>query len=193
MAWLCRTDPAMFDGMPRSAIDAELADAVAPPEAIVGKILAFLRRAPTVRSSAPSADPEGQGELDKILILLRGRTGHDFSLYKKSTVLRRVERRMGIHQVGETADYTRFLQANPQEPDVPFRTAARSCSRRRTSGGDADAHHRSRLVARDDEPLLMGDAVRALLDVEHVRVLGRSRSVWVRGDQRRCHAERGGS
>ena len=57
------------------------------------------------------------------MILLRARTGHDFSLYKKTTVHRRIERRMAIHQLDRTADYVRFLRENPAELDLLFKGA----------------------------------------------------------------------
>ncbi len=55
------------------------------------------------------------------MILLRAQTGHDFSLYKTNTVLRRIEHRMGIHQFSRIAAYVRFLQANPQELELLFK------------------------------------------------------------------------
>ncbi len=48
-------------------------------------------------------------------------TGHDFSLYKKNTVYRRIERRMGIHQIDRIAAYVRYLQENPQEVELLFK------------------------------------------------------------------------
>ena len=53
-----------------------------------------------------------------MLILLRTRTGQDFFPYKKQTVHRRIERRMGIHQIDRIASYARYLQENPQEVDL---------------------------------------------------------------------------
>ncbi|UTB32571.1 MAG: PAS domain-containing protein [Methanobacterium sp. ERen5] len=57
----------------------------------------------------------------KIFILIRNRTGHDFSQYKKSTIYRRVGRRMNIHQIEEMSQYLRYLQKNPNEIDLLFR------------------------------------------------------------------------
>ena len=62
-----------------------------------------------------------QSGLEKALILLRAHTGRDFSLYKKTTVYRRIERRMGLHQLDTIAAYVRYLQANPQELDLLFK------------------------------------------------------------------------
>ena len=58
---------------------------------------------------------------DKICILLRERTGHDFSFYKKTTVYRRIERRMAIHQLARIGDYVHHLRENPQELDLLFK------------------------------------------------------------------------
>lgn len=108
---------AKFDSMPRSVIDAGLADIVAPVEDLPGKILAYLKRAPLAAKSDEVVEAKMRGGLEKILILLRTRTGHDFSFYKKNTLYRRIERRMGIHQIDKIASYVRFLNENPEELD----------------------------------------------------------------------------
>ena len=59
--------------------------------------------------------------LDKVIILLRSNTGHDFTLYRRNTLYRRVERRMGIHQIDKISTYVRFLQENPQELGILFK------------------------------------------------------------------------
>ena len=112
---------AKFDGMPRSAIDAGLADIVAPAEALPGKILAYLQHAPLITKPGLAREDKAQSALEKVAILLRAQTGHDFSLYKKGTAYRRIERRMGIHQIDKIATYVRFLQENPQELELLFR------------------------------------------------------------------------
>jgi chemotaxis methyl-accepting protein methylase len=116
-------DPASakFDGMPRSAIDAGLADVIAPVEVLPGKISAYLQHVPLITKPGRSDEYVAQSALEKVVILLRGQTGHDFSLYKKTTVYRRIERRMGLHQIDKIANYVRFLQENPQEVELLFR------------------------------------------------------------------------
>jgi two-component system CheB/CheR fusion protein len=111
---------AKFDSMPRSAIDAGLADIVAPAEELPGKIMGYLAH-PLVIGPGLSLEPKVQSALEKITILLRDHSGHDFSLYKKNTVYRRIERRMGIHQIDKIASYVRFLQENPQELGLLFK------------------------------------------------------------------------
>ncbi len=116
-------DPATakFDGMPRSAIDAGLADIVAPVDDLPGRIIAYLRRTPLAHTSETALAEKTQNALDKAIILLRTHTGHDFSLYKKNTFHRRIERRMGIHQIEKIGDYVRYLQENSQELDLLFK------------------------------------------------------------------------
>ncbi|NTV66375.1 MAG: chemotaxis protein CheB, partial [Chlorobaculum sp.] len=116
-------DPASskFDGMPRSAIDEGLADVVAPVEEIPMKIVAYLKHLPILSLASAVAENRSQSSLEKVVILLRSQTGHDFSLYKKNTVYRRIERRMGIHQIEKITDYVRFLQENPHEIELLFK------------------------------------------------------------------------
>ena len=112
---------AKFDGMPRSAVDAGLADIVAPVEELPGKILAYLQRTPLIARTETALEDKTQNALEKAIILLRAHTGHDFSLYKRNTLYRRIERRMGIHQITRMAAYVRYLQENSQELDLLFK------------------------------------------------------------------------
>jgi two-component system CheB/CheR fusion protein len=112
---------ARFDGMPRSAVNAGLADIVAPAEELPGKIIAYLKRTPLIARPELVLEDKTQSALEKVVILLRAHTGHDFSLYKRNTLYRRIERRMGIHQIDKIAAYVRCLQENSQELDLLFK------------------------------------------------------------------------
>jgi chemotaxis methyl-accepting protein methylase len=112
---------AKFDGMPRSAIDAGLADIVAPVDELPGKIIAYLQRTPLIGRTETAPEDKTHSALEKAVILLRAHTGHDFSLYKRSTIYRRIERRMGLHQIARIADYVRYLRENSQEMDLLFK------------------------------------------------------------------------
>ena len=116
-------DPATakFNGMPRSAVEAGLADIVAPVDDLPKRILAYLKRVPVVRTAGLALEDKTQSALEKTIILLRTHTGHDFSLYKQNTFYRRIERRMGIHQIDRIGDYVRYLQENSQELDLLFK------------------------------------------------------------------------
>ncbi|MFT7401162.1 MAG: two-component system CheB/CheR fusion protein [Hydrogenophaga sp.] len=117
---------AQFDSMPRSALAAGCVDIVALPEDLPGHILACVGW-PPIAGSGPEAkladepaDPPAD-TIDSIFSLLRRRTRHDFSLYKPSTLHRRIARRMAIHGLPTLADYVRFLRQNPQEIDLLFK------------------------------------------------------------------------
>ena len=72
-------------------------------------------------SPARSRFPASEDALKKICILLRDKTGHDFSQYKENTLLRRIERRMALHQIESQGDYVRYLQQDPVEIEALFR------------------------------------------------------------------------
>jgi two-component system CheB/CheR fusion protein len=117
-------DTAKFDAMPCSAIHAELTDIVAAPGDLARLVLDRLKHPhhrPEDDSPSEQENTEKRSAFEKICILLREKSGHDFSLYKKSTVYRRIERRMGIHRLSAIADYVRFLQTNSQEIDLLFK------------------------------------------------------------------------
>jgi two-component system CheB/CheR fusion protein len=113
-------DSAKFDSMPRSAIDAVVADIVATAEELPAKLISFLKYVPIVKSE-PKIDNTYQSGIDKIIILLREQTGHDFSMYKKNTLFRRIERRKGVHQLEKINNFVRFLQENPKEIEILFK------------------------------------------------------------------------
>ena len=113
-------ESAKFDSMPRSAINAVIADIVAPAEELPAQLINFLKFAPTIRADI-DIETKNKSNLDKIIILLREHTGNDFSLYKKNTLFRRVERRKILHQIDKIQSYVRFLQENPKEVDILFK------------------------------------------------------------------------
>lgn len=111
---------AKFDSMPRSAIDSVLADIVAPANELPARLVDLLKHIPIVKSDL-NTEIKDQSSLEKIMILLRIQTGNDFSLYKKNTVYRRIERRMSIHKIDKITSYVHFLQENPKEIDILFK------------------------------------------------------------------------
>jgi two-component system CheB/CheR fusion protein len=111
---------AKFNGMPNSAIAAVTVDILAAANELAAKLVSLLKFSPAA-SEKPLIDDKSKTNLEKIVILLRTQTGHDFSLYKKNTLFRRIERRMAIHQIDKIANYVRFLQANPKELEILFK------------------------------------------------------------------------
>jgi len=112
---------ARFDSMPRSSIEAGLADLVAPPEELPGRIIDYLRHVAVIRGGGQAVIEKEQSSLARVVSLLRTRTGHDFSQYKKSTLYRRIERRMAIHRCERIADYVIYLQENSPELKILFK------------------------------------------------------------------------
>jgi two-component system CheB/CheR fusion protein len=111
-----------YDGMPRSALSTGLVDYELPPAEMPAQIIAYVRHAlGKPPRKAVGAPPETESALKKIFILLRSQTGHDFSQYKPSTIRRRIERRMAVHQVESITGYVRFLQQNSIEVEALFR------------------------------------------------------------------------
>ena len=116
-------DPASakYDGMPASAIQAGYATQVLPAENMPAVLRAGVP-AQTVRSEPAAAiAPAAAVGLNRILMVLRTATGHDFSLYKKSTIGRRIERRMSRHNLEDVEVYARYLKEHPDEVQTLFR------------------------------------------------------------------------
>ena len=111
---------AKYDSMPRNAIDSMVIDIVAPAYQLPVKLMDFFRHIPVVKSNLET-EIKDKSSVDKIIILLRTLTGNDFSLYKKNTVYRRIERRMGVHKIDKITSYVHFLQENPKEANILFK------------------------------------------------------------------------
>ena len=111
-----------FDGMPCSAIATGLVDYVLPPAEMAARLIAYAGQAfgkPELTVTSPAGKSENS--LRKIFIHLRAQTGHDFSQYKPSTVHRRIDRRMAVHQIEAVDEYVKFLQSTPAEVEALFR------------------------------------------------------------------------
>ncbi|MGI4832150.1 MAG: CheR family methyltransferase [Janthinobacterium lividum] len=108
---------AEFNEMPRNAIATELVDEVLPVAEIPGRILAYRDGLGTVEIAVEAVNqPEQQQQaLREIFAQLRIRTGHDFSNYKRATLLRRIERRINVRNLPDLPSYTAFLHENPEE------------------------------------------------------------------------------
>jgi two-component system CheB/CheR fusion protein len=111
-----------FDGMPRSAIATGLVDYVLAAGAMPAQLLKYVHQIVNkTLAGGQLAARQSPDVLAKICILLRASAGHDFSQYKETTVVRRVERRMALQQIENPADYLRYLQQNPAEVSALFR------------------------------------------------------------------------
>jgi two-component system CheB/CheR fusion protein len=106
---------ARFDAMPRSAIAANLADHVLPPEQMPDVLVRFSSHASNVRSERVETEPSEVPNIDPVIAFLRNRSGHDFRLYKRSTLARRIQRRMTLSNLHKVEAYVAFLRSHPGE------------------------------------------------------------------------------
>ncbi len=107
---------AEYPSMPRSAIATGIADVVLPVRELAGRLGDLIRN----RKAGDLADRGHVDEdlLRRVLAHLRVRTGHDFSKYKRSTVLRRIARRIQVTRTEDMRRYYEYLRDNEEEPQA---------------------------------------------------------------------------
>jgi two-component system CheB/CheR fusion protein len=151
-------DPATaaYDAMPRAALATEFVDFVLPPELMPAQLLDYAERPLHDRPprEVPIDSPSRPTHaLQKIFLLIRQQTGHDFSFYKRNTVFRRIERRMNSHQIKDFPYYVRYLQENPHEVEQLFRELLIGVTKFfRDSEAFASLQHQMKVVLQHKEP-----------------------------------------
>ncbi|WP_292645879.1 CheR family methyltransferase, partial [Mesorhizobium sp.] len=117
MSLIQAPETAKFDGMPRSAIAANLADHVLAPEQMPDRVLAYTRHGYVAApiETAPAILGGGEAKIEQVLEILRARSGYDFRSYKRSTQQRRIHRRLGLKNIETLNGYLDELRANPDE------------------------------------------------------------------------------
>jgi len=112
---------AKYDGMPTSAIKSGLATYVLPVDQITRQLVTYIKT--IVDTGVPPVPPvpAAASAMRRIMILLRSKTGNDFSHYKQTTIKRRVERRMAAHNLENIEAYARYLHENPAEVQILFK------------------------------------------------------------------------
>ncbi|MBV8780556.1 MAG: PAS domain S-box protein, partial [Phycisphaerae bacterium] len=110
-------ESAEFPSMPRHLIDQGYADYILPTKEMPEVLLAYIEHpyAKDNRAANEGTLPREQQHLREILAILRTRTKQDFSGYKKPTILRRVQRRMGLSRLENIHDYAKLLRQSPSE------------------------------------------------------------------------------
>jgi two-component system CheB/CheR fusion protein len=117
-------DPATakYDSMPQSAIAAGCVNHVLSVEQMPARLQELRGKAQIKPRARTIILPEKTvSGISRILLELRACSGHDFSLYKKSTIGRRIQRRMVLHQIDDELVYARFIKQNPGEARLLFR------------------------------------------------------------------------
>lgn len=115
-------DSAKYDGMPRSAIATGIVDYILPVEKIPGKLVKYINTPYIgVPKIIKTVDDHFSNYIQKVFVLIRTSTGHDLSHYKQTTICRRIERRMAIHQINKISIYVKYLQETPSEIKILFK------------------------------------------------------------------------
>jgi two-component system, chemotaxis family, CheB/CheR fusion protein len=104
---------AEYSSMPRNAIATGIVDVVLPSHELAARLAELIRVKQGL--TAPDVPPVDDEQVRRILAHLRVRTGHDFSRYKRSTVLRRIARRMQVLRTDDLATYYEGLREHPEE------------------------------------------------------------------------------
>ncbi|NBC29227.1 MAG: PAS domain-containing protein [Spirochaetes bacterium] len=114
-------ETAKFNGMPNSAVATGIVDFVLPPGRIAAELLSYAEGSVALMGETGSPDLGAPDHLSKIFLLIKRRAGVDLSYYKESTIVRRVERRMGINRIDDLNQYLTFMEENPQEVTILFK------------------------------------------------------------------------
>ncbi|HEX6096972.1 MAG TPA: CheR family methyltransferase [Thermoanaerobaculia bacterium] len=116
-------DPAeaQFDDMPRNSIATGLVDFVLPVAEMPRRMIAYRDQLRASRFAYDDRADADEQAIVEIFTHLRARTGHDFTNYKRATVLRRIERRLAVREVARLPDYARLLSEQPDEADALLR------------------------------------------------------------------------
>ena len=106
---------AEFNGMPNTAAATGQVDFILPPQAIAEELIKISRHPYVARQTSATVKSGEDETLADIFVLLKNATGVNFTHYKRSTVRRRIERRMLLYKLEERSDYVRYLQDHPDE------------------------------------------------------------------------------
>lgn len=122
MAMVQQSSSAQYAGMPSSAEATGMVDYVLAPAEMPQQLVAYAKGPFLAGGGAGAESPAVLTEpMQKVFLLLRDRTGHDFSGYKISTIRRRIERRMNVQQIKDPEQYLRYLRENQHEIDLLFK------------------------------------------------------------------------
>lgn len=112
---------AQYPRMPQSVIAAGLADFILPVEKMPEQLMQLTAHPFMVSKSPEAIEEKFERDVQSILMIVRIQTGHDFSQYKRNTVLRRIQRRLALNRIHEMNDYRRYLRQNTNEVNDLFR------------------------------------------------------------------------
>jgi two-component system CheB/CheR fusion protein len=114
---------AKFDGMPKSALLAGCVDFVLPPERIASALSHITLRSHAGRQTLEKADPlvpAWDEDWMRLFKLLRDVSGTDFTFYRKSTIRRRIARRIALRKIERLSDYVKLIEGDRKELDALY-------------------------------------------------------------------------
>ncbi len=116
------TSSAKFEGMPQSAIATQLVDYILSAEQMSTELVSYIQHSCiSTDLGAKPAIAKDEDNLSKIYAKLRSQAGVDFTYYKQSTMVRRIERRMSINQIDRLSDYLHYLYQSPNEVQTLYK------------------------------------------------------------------------
>lgn len=112
-------EQAEHEWMPRNAVAAGVVDLILNVDEMPPALLNYQRH-PYLEKGEAAVEQSNDEVLRSILQIINARLGHDFQGYRKSTLLRRIGRRMGFRSITSMGDYERYLRENPEEVSALF-------------------------------------------------------------------------
>lgn len=116
-----KEESAKFDGMPRSAIATGLTDLILIPSEMPQHLMGYVKYPIIFKAELSDALITDEDNLTRIFALLREKHKIDFTYYKPSTMIRRIEHRMTINQINDIKDYVRYLARYPKEITILYK------------------------------------------------------------------------
>jgi len=113
-------EDAEYDSMPRAALSTGLVDVALPASQLATKLVDYAKHHPKLPHDPGELSETEAETLQRILAQVHARTGHDFSQYKRSTILRRVERRMQLNGYVTLEAYLAYMRGNASEAQSMF-------------------------------------------------------------------------
>lgn len=115
-------EDAQYDGMPSSAIATGVVDYILPVRDMSDTLVNYIRRAYIKgHFGTEPIELNEPDDFNAILAIMHAQLGHNFHYYKKNTLIRRINRRMGLKQIDQMHDYAKFLRKSPEEIEELFK------------------------------------------------------------------------
>ncbi len=118
MVMVQKPEGAGFNGMPRAVISKGLADFVVSVEEMPGRLIEYVDKSYDKKPLEGVEEDKVADTMNKILLFIKAKAQRDFTGYKKSTIMRRIGRRMSLNNIETPEGYLKFLREYPGEIDL---------------------------------------------------------------------------